>query len=848
MKNRKLIPVVITILILSSITWFFTRKPKIQNVLLISIDTCRADYLSCYGYKQITTPNIDSIAKTGILFENVVAPVPMTLPSHSSMLTGTIPVYHGVHDNVDYQLGQSNITLAEILMDAGFTTGAAISALVLDSQFGIDQGFEIFDDHFKSPAENNLIEQRRGDETTKICLDWLDENKDKRFFFFLHYFDPHKEYKSPEPFASLFIQNPYAGEIAYTDHCIGQVIQKLKNLDLYDSTLIIITSDHGEMLGEHGEPTHAYFIYESAIKVPLVFKIPGWNKAVRIKQLAGLIDIVPTVCSLLDIKPPAVVQGVDLSDCFSGRELSADRGLCCESLQPTTYGANSLLGIVTDSFKYIQTTRPELYNLINDPTESNNLISWQLDRARILKDRLARMIQQSVRGDSEDSRAELDDETRRRLESLGYVGGGVVEDFDFDQTKDDPKDVLNFHLLSGKIAGALVLKQYDLAKQMAEEMIRMRPDCATGYQNAGQVAHKQGDHFSAAAYFQQALKLKPDSFKTRNNLGLALESLGKLAEAVEHYQKALTLKPDYAEAHHNLAIALESLGKHAQAVEHYQKVLKFNPDYTNIHYNLGNTLMALGKPAEALEHYQQALNVNPDHAETYYSLGNVIFFMGKLSEAISHYQKALELKPGMEGAYNNLGNALMALGKPAEAISHYQKALEIKPDMADAHYNLGIALEKIGKIAEAVEHYLQALKLKPDVAIIHYDLAAALLKQNKVAKTIVHWKEVLRLNPDHIESHNNLAWVLATVEDENLRDPAQALTLAQKACELTKYKQPTLLDTLAVAYAAKGDFPKAIETAQKAIDLAASAGNKNLTEQIQKRLTLYNNNQPYTEH
>ena len=215
---------------------------RFRNVVLISIDTCRADHLSCYGYKQKTTPNIDALAAEGILFETVVSPCPMTLPSHASMLTGTIPVYHGVHDNLGYRLAESNITLAETLKDAGFTTGAAISAFVVDSQFGIDQGFEVFDDRFKTPIEGSKIEQRRGDETTGLCLDWLEENKDQRFFYFLHYYDPHSAYEPPEPFASTFAQNPYAGEIAFADHCIGQVITKLKKLDLYDSTLIIITS------------------------------------------------------------------------------------------------------------------------------------------------------------------------------------------------------------------------------------------------------------------------------------------------------------------------------------------------------------------------------------------------------------------------------------------------------------------------------------------------------------------------------------------------------------------------------------------------------------------------------
>jgi arylsulfatase A-like enzyme len=556
--------------------WFFAARPgknKIRNVLLISIDTCRADHLSCYGYKKKTTPNIDAIAAEGILFENVVAPTPLTLPSHSSMLTGTIPIYHGVHDNIAYRLAESNITLAEILKEAGFVTGAAVSAFVLDSQFGIDQGFDSFNDRFKSPLEDSAVEQRRGDETTGLCLDWLEENQERKFFYFLHYYDPHADYEPPEPFAFIFPSSAYAGEIAYTDHCIGQVVAKLKELDLYDSTLIIITADHGEMLGEHGEITHGLFIYNGVTSIPFVIKVPGRSDAVRIKSTAGLIDIVPTVCSLLDIEPPAAVVGVDLSVCFGGSELSAKRGLYCESLQSTKYNANSLLGIVTDRFKYIQTTRPELYDIVNDPAESNNLIDEKPDRGRILKDRLAWIIEESIRRDSADSKADLDDETRRRLESLGYVGGSVVEGFDFDQTKDDPKDVLDYHIINARVVLLFAQKKYDQAMPLAEKMIQQRPDCSLGYRKKGNIALMKGDYSQAIVNLQKAIEIGPNKPRILNNLAWLCSTDEdsphyKPAEAIRLAQKACSLT-DYKdfELLDTLSVAYAATGDFAKAIE-----------------------------------------------------------------------------------------------------------------------------------------------------------------------------------------------------------------------------------------------------------------------------------------
>ncbi|MCH9022935.1 MAG: sulfatase, partial [Planctomycetes bacterium] len=227
---------------------YFLLKPglfskQIRHVVLISIDTCRADYLSCYGYARPTTPNIDSVASEGLLFVNAISPVPLTLPAHCSMMTGTIPPTHGVHDNDGYRLGESHMSLAEIMRANGFKTAGFVSAFVLDSKFGLDQGFDHYDDEFNEEIEKNIITQRRGEETSRVAIKWLDENKDNNYFLFLHYYDPHAPYDPPEPFAGLYRENLYAGEIAYTDHCIGQVIAKLKSLGHYESTLIVITSD-----------------------------------------------------------------------------------------------------------------------------------------------------------------------------------------------------------------------------------------------------------------------------------------------------------------------------------------------------------------------------------------------------------------------------------------------------------------------------------------------------------------------------------------------------------------------------------------------------------------------------
>ncbi|UCD27446.1 MAG: sulfatase, partial [Planctomycetota bacterium] len=365
--------------------WFVVQRRSsvsaIRHVVLISLDTCRADYLSCYGYARPTTPNIDALAKKGYLFSHAMTPIPLTLPAHASMLTGTIPPHHGKHENKDVYFDPSHVTLAVLLKDKGYHTGAFVGAQVLNGGLGLDRGFDTYDDSFAQS-------ERRAEEVNRAAFEWLEKQKDNPVFLFLHYYDPHDAYIPPEPFATTFKESLYAGEIAYTDHCIGQVFAKLKSLGMYESSLIIVTGDHGEMLGEHGETTHMYFIYESAIKVPLIYKLPGSSASQRIDDIAGIIDIVPTVCDLVEIEPPAGIQGKNLAGYFSNTPPeSEDRVLYCESLYPTKYEGNTLLGLVSKRWKYIQTTRPELYDLQNDPGEQTNLAEAEPQRARILKDR-----------------------------------------------------------------------------------------------------------------------------------------------------------------------------------------------------------------------------------------------------------------------------------------------------------------------------------------------------------------------------------------------------------------------------------------------------------------------------
>ena len=706
----------LSVVIIAGVLYFWRRSvsaaPNIRHIVLISIDTCRADYLSCYGYKRPTTPNIDAVAAEGILFGNAISPVPMTMPSHSSMLTGTIPPYHGVHANLDYQLAASNITLPEVLAERGFKTGAIVSAFVLDSQFGLDQGFHTYNDQFEDAHTAVDISERKAGEATRFALEWLEEQSGENFFLFLHYFDPHDDYVPPEPFASQFADDPYAGEIAYTDHCIGQVVAKLKDLGLYDSTLIIITSDHGEMLGEHGERTHAYFIYQSAIKVPLIFKLPGRHKPQRVNDLVGIIDIAPTIYGLLDIEVTKGVRGQDLSPYFRPNSpTGVERSLYCETIEPTGFGANSLLALVSNRFKYIQTTHPELYDLLKDPAESNNLIDEQQQQAKTMKAELAEILAQSARQDSADNRMEMDDQTRQRLGSLGYVSGKTSEGFEFDQSKKDPKDLIEF---------------------------------VTCYRDAVTLSHQE-----------------------------------QYDQAIRDFDKAIELNPRYAKAYNDRGTCYLGKGDYDQALRDFDKAIALSPADDNAYNNRGLAYSEQGNYNQAIRDLNQAIELNPRDAKAYNNRGTCYLGKGDYDRAIRDFDQAIELNPRDAKAYNDRGTCYLGKGDYDRAISHYRQALRLRGD----------------------------------------------------------WPVVL----------NNLAWILATHEDTEIRDGAQAVRLAEQACQLEDSKVPTSLDTLAAAYAEIGQFERAVKTAERAVQLARNAGEEQLARDIQGRLQSYRAKRPYRE-
>lgn len=593
----------------------------VRHIVLISIDTCRADHLGCYGYSRKTSPNIDTLAAESVLFNHAVAPVPITLPSHSSMLTGTIPPYHKVRDNSSYRLAAANVTLAEILKDNGFVTGAIIGAFVLDSQFGLDQGFDTYNDNLLKKQMSKLFHfanECRAEDVTYAANTWLEKHRDDKFFLFLHYFDPHFPYEPHErfsfktyPFFTSTTKDLYDGEVAYTDHCIGQVIKKLKNLGLYDSTMIVLTSDHGEGLGEHSELSHAYFIYHSTLHVPLIIKMPRWPEGEIIDNVVGIIDIVPTVCGALGIPAPPSVQGRDVSVLLSNSSgIIEERYLFCESLYPTKYDLGPFFGIVSNCWKYIHTSYPELYDLVEDPQETENLLNHQLQQTKIMQEQLGLILQNSSRNTFADSKMTLDEETRKRLQSLGYISGRMVdENIQFGQSRQDARKFVEVHNFIERFSDLKLKKKFGKAKRLCQKMLTKWPDMKQLYYYLGQIAVFERDMPAIITHFSQYLE--------------------RMDSNSDCFDNRIEPKDELAFAHSKLAAALHSTGQIEQAIPHYKKALSYNPYSVETNYNLAGAYLKRGNLDDAVIYYNKTIELDPNFPGARDGLKRAVFLQGK---------------------------------------------------------------------------------------------------------------------------------------------------------------------------------------------------------------------------
>lgn len=841
------------ILVLLAIVFFGcipdSPKQKIKHVLLISMDTTRADHLSCYGFNKQTTPHIDAFAEEATRFTSTFATAPLTMPSHSSMLTGTIPPYHGVHTNYNYTLGQSNVTLAEILKENGFKTSAIVSTFVLDSKFGLDQGFDQYNDTFETTLNSIGINERGGGEASRLAMEWMETVRDEKFFLFLHYYDPHLKYEPPEPFASRFHDDPYSGEIAYTDYSIGKVLKHLKTLGIYDSTLIIITGDHGEMLNEHNEQTHGYYIYDSAIHVPLMIRLPAQKSGRKVEDITSLVDIVPTVCSLLGIPALPQHKGMDLSpyllqNGFSGPE----RYAYSESMTPAEFGANALLGITGREWRYLETTRPELYHRIKDPGEINNQISKAPEKALFLEQTLKQIVTDQLRESSDESRTDLDEASLQRLESLGYLAGSSNAEnlFTFDRSGEDPKDFQPFYRECTAVKTLSLEENLENARAAGVQLVEKWPGKFKAWSTLGAILFKLKEYETAAENYQQSIRLYPDQPLERITLAQCLIELKQYDDALVHLQEAGRLNTKSANCYYLMGKTLSFKGKIDEALRAYKKALRIRPDFPDCYTEMAKTVSGQDT-AKACEYLKKALEIAPEFVKAHLNLGILYQKQDRYQDALVHYFQALKADPAYLNTYLHIGEVLSQKGCVTESLAFFKRTAAIDPKNETAETGRKKARQQKAWKDSLMQRFEHALTKSPDDPKLHARFGNLVVHERPEA-AIIHYRKALERDPENKSAKRNMAWLLATHANPDIRNSREAVLMAEQACPPDICDDPTSLDILAAAYAAEGNFPTAERFARKALsrlapDTSASARAK--AADIKNRLERYQRKEAY---
>ncbi len=625
----------------------WNREPS--NVLLITVDTLRADRLGCYGYTLARTPRIDRLANEGVRATQAVSVAPITLPSHSSILTGLFPPAHGVRDNGSYVLGDDAVTLAERLGQAGYSTHAAVSAIVLNRRYNLAQGFDSYDDDLWAEDAPRLfmIRDRRAAKTAERVAGWLktwsEATPRKPFFVWTHFFDPHQPY---EPLAEdrLRCPTPYDGEIAGVDKGVGRVLDELERLGVLDDTLVILTADHGESLGEHGEKTHAVFVYDATLRVPLILRSPGLFRAGTV--YAGpvrSVDIVPTVLSVLGLPGRDATQGTDLLRAFQGKTPPPELPQYAESLLAEVgFGMAPLYALRSGGAKWIRAPRPELYDLEQDPGELHNLYPQETLRANELDRELSRLLAESEEIALGAQASPMDEETLENLQSLGYLAPASMRQA---MAGIDPKDGI---VLYGKLEEARHLaqaKKWQEAERLLREIIEVTPANLSAMNILALCRFQQNDRLGAHDFYLRSLALDPKQARVYAMLGAIALANEDFAGAERNYRQALAITPGFVEAMSSLGFIAAFHGKEAEAQDWYEKAIASDPGFPRVYRRLGDLYYERGDWDQALINYQKTIDIIPSDFSAVVQAGNAARRTGDLTGAAELFRQASRLRP-----------------------------------------------------------------------------------------------------------------------------------------------------------------------------------------------------------
>jgi arylsulfatase A-like enzyme/Flp pilus assembly protein TadD len=696
-----------------------------HNVLLVTIDTLRADHVGCYGNAAAATPTLDALAARGVRFETAVAHVPLTGPSHASILTGHTPPVHGFRNNGGFVLAPSLKTAAEDFRQAGYRTGGFVSGFPLGRRFGFDRGFETYEDHFprgNDPRRTPYVE-RRADATTDVALRWLSSRtsgaRASPWFLWVHYYDPHAPYEPPADLAARFTASPYDGEIAFADQQLGRLLKSIQDSGAIDDTVVLVTSDHGESLGEHGEATHGVFIYDATLKVPLIMAGPGVAAGRVAHTVARSIDVLPTLLDYAGVRPPDRVEGRSMRPAADGREM-ADAPSYAESLYTQLeLGWAPLYAWRTAQYKFIDAPKPELYDLQHDGAERNNQFAQEAQRADEFRRRLQALVRQAAPTDA--TAAPADSQTVERLRSLGYLSGGQPSQ-PVDRVLRDPKDLIRFLPRLNRAMSATRI-QPDLAIREMTSVIAEDPTLVMARRTRAAAYEASGRYELAIADLRDVERSGQLSADDAVMLGDNLRLSGQHAEAARVLDRAIAQNPRSPQPLLSRAEVQIAEQQYDQAAVTLDRVLKIAPDEIEALRRLGDLALLKGDVDGAGGRYARILELDPHDVPAMTKLGVVRMREGRKDEATRLFNDAVALDPTNADALLYLAGALASGGRQREALPVFERAIAADPKSTMALNGLGLTRLALGDKTGASAALRTSLRLDPSQSEIARTLA-----------------------------------------------------------------------------------------------------------------------------
>jgi arylsulfatase A-like enzyme/Flp pilus assembly protein TadD len=649
------------------------------NVILLTLDTLRADHLSCYSPGQVETPNLDRLAGEGTRFETCISQTPLTLPAHTTILSGTYPLYHQVRDNGGFLVPGTLQLLGEMLQPRHFATAGFIAAYVLHSKWGINQGFDFFADNFDLAKYNSISlgkVQKRADEVLGEAEAWLRQNGRRRFFSWIHLYDPHTPYEPPSPFRERYADHPYRGEVAYLDAELGKFFDFLKRENLWDNTIIVVSGDHGESFGEHREQGHGFFIYESTVRVPLIIRAPRPFPVARVGRIVEHVDIVPTILAMLDIPQPGQVQGRSLLNLMLGRSETGFASAYTETYYPRLhFGWSELTALYDGKWKYIKAPRAELYDLPADGGEERNLERRQSFTARQLQRGLSEF--QSRMGKAAlapPGTGKLDRDAMEKLAALGYVTASVDTTGKADLI--DPKEKVDLY------------NNMDSAKQLMGD----------------------GRLDEAITLVKSIIAADPEMVDVHMLLGNLLFRQRKFRPALDAFREVLRQRPDYNFAMLNVLFSLKNLGEWQECLAEIGRFRTLFPDDPELFLEEGEVWTSLRKFGPAIAALQKSLALDNANARAWKKMGEIYFLQGEYEKAAEFIRKGIELSPQQKKSHFDLALIEEGRGDAAAAEANYRRELQINPNNFMASYNLAELLRKGNRADEALAFFQATMK------------------------------------------------------------------------------------------------------------------------------------------